>query len=256
MPGGQPPARLRPGARGQRRRAAGEPARVLRGGVGCAALGAPRHADQLAPLGRGGRLHRRRLRRHGPRGSRPRWPMWWPGSATPARSPAGWRSAAPLPGFAAYEEEVAAQPPSRPSRGVRGELDVLLVGHHRPAQGHQAAAGGRPARRRRRAFGLLVQGLYGVGEGSVYLSPAPLYHAAPPGGPTPIHRLGGTVVVMERFDPVQVLELIERHRVTHVQFVPTHLVRLLKLPAEERDRASTCRAWRWSCTRPRRARPR
>jgi acyl-CoA synthetase (AMP-forming)/AMP-acid ligase II len=41
---------------------------------------------------------------------------------------------------------------------------------------------------------------------------------------------------MERFDPVQTLALIERYRVTHVQFVPTHMIRLLKLPEEERRR--------------------
>jgi acyl-CoA synthetase (AMP-forming)/AMP-acid ligase II len=41
---------------------------------------------------------------------------------------------------------------------------------------------------------------------------------------------------MERFDPRETLSLIEAHRVTHVQFVPTHLVRLLKLPESERRR--------------------
>jgi acyl-CoA synthetase (AMP-forming)/AMP-acid ligase II len=46
--------------------------------------------------------------------------------------------------------------------------------------------------------------------------------------------LGGTVVVMERFDAARTLELIERHRVTHAQFVPTHFVRMLKLPEEKR----------------------
>ena len=86
------------------------------------------------------------------------------------------------------------------------------------------------------SFSLLVKGLYGGGEDSVYLSPAPLYHAAPAGWTNAFHRLGGTTVIAERFDPIEVLALIERHRVTHVQFVPTHLVRLMKLPAEERDR--------------------
>jgi acyl-CoA synthetase (AMP-forming)/AMP-acid ligase II len=86
------------------------------------------------------------------------------------------------------------------------------------------------------SFGALVSGLYGFGEGSVYLSPAPLYHAAPAGWTNAVHRLGGTAVVMERFDPLATLALIEEHRVTHVQFVPTHLVRLLKLPEADRAR--------------------
>jgi acyl-CoA synthetase (AMP-forming)/AMP-acid ligase II len=86
------------------------------------------------------------------------------------------------------------------------------------------------------SFSALVAGLYGFGADKVYLSPAPLYHAAPAGWTNAVHRLGGTAVVMERFDPLATLALIERHRVTHVQFVPTHLVRLLKLPEEERSR--------------------
>jgi acyl-CoA synthetase (AMP-forming)/AMP-acid ligase II len=51
-----------------------------------------------------------------------------------------------------------------------------------------------------------------------------------------MHRLGAAVVVMERFDPALCLELIERHHVTHAQFVPTMFVRMLKLPAAVRER--------------------
>jgi long-chain acyl-CoA synthetase len=76
----------------------------------------------------------------------------------------------------------------------------------------------------------------GVGPGSVYLCPAPLYHSAPLVYSMSMQRLGATVVVMERFDPRQCLELIERHRVTHAQFVPTMFVRMLRLPADERER--------------------
>jgi len=86
------------------------------------------------------------------------------------------------------------------------------------------------------AFTGLMSVFFGFDDRSVYLSPSPLYHAAPAGYTTGAHRLGATTVVMERFDPVETLRLIERHRVTHVQFVPTHMVRLLKLPEEERSR--------------------
>jgi acyl-CoA synthetase (AMP-forming)/AMP-acid ligase II len=51
-----------------------------------------------------------------------------------------------------------------------------------------------------------------------------------------MHRLGATVVVLEHFDPEQCLELIERYRVTHAQFVPTMFVRMLKLPKDVRER--------------------
>ncbi len=83
---------------------------------------------------------------------------------------------------------------------------------------------------------LLCQALYGVTEDSIYLSPAPQYHSAPLRFCMAMHRLGASVIVMEHFDPVELLCLIERYRVTHVQVVPTMFVRLLKLPEEERRR--------------------
>ena len=86
------------------------------------------------------------------------------------------------------------------------------------------------------SFSGLMSVMFGFTEDSVYLSPSPLYHAAPAGWTTGGHRLGSTAIVMERFDPIEVLELIQRHKVTHVQFVPTHMVRLLKLPEEVRNR--------------------
>ena len=72
---------------------------------------------------------------------------------------------------------------------------------------------------------------------TVYLSPAPLYHAAPLALlASTMQRLGGTVVVMEHFDPSEALALIERYRVTHSQLVPTMFVRMLKLPEDVRAR--------------------
>jgi fatty-acyl-CoA synthase len=79
-------------------------------------------------------------------------------------------------------------------------------------------------------------GMYGAGPGSVFLSPAPLYHSAPLVYSMSMHRLGASVVVMEHFDARACLALIERYRVTHAQFVPTMFVRMLKLPREERER--------------------
>ena len=70
----------------------------------------------------------------------------------------------------------------------------------------------------------------------VYLSPGPLYHAAPLRWAMTVHRLGGTVVVMEKFDAEGALAAIQRHHVTASQWVPTHFVRLLKLPEEVRRR--------------------
>jgi acyl-CoA synthetase (AMP-forming)/AMP-acid ligase II len=82
---------------------------------------------------------------------------------------------------------------------------------------------------------MLAQLLFGFGPDAVYLSPAPLYHAAPLRFTMGIHRVGGTVIVMERFDPEEALQLIERYRVTTSQWVPTMFVRMLKLPEEVRS---------------------
>jgi long-chain acyl-CoA synthetase len=82
----------------------------------------------------------------------------------------------------------------------------------------------------------LAQTLYGMDENTIYLSPAPLYHAAPLRFCMDVHRLGGTVIVMERFDPEAALALIDTHKVTHAQWVPTHFIRFLKLPEETRTK--------------------
>jgi long-chain acyl-CoA synthetase len=86
------------------------------------------------------------------------------------------------------------------------------------------------------AFLMLTQGIYGISANSIYLSPAPLYHAAPLRWCMAAHKLGATVVVMEKFEPEAYLANIEKYRVTDSQLVPTMFVRMLKLP-EETQRA-------------------
>jgi fatty-acyl-CoA synthase len=76
----------------------------------------------------------------------------------------------------------------------------------------------------------------GMDASSTYLSPAPLYHAAPLRFTMTAAALGATTVVMEKFDAETFLALIERHRVTHSQLVPTMFVRMLKLPDVVRDK--------------------
>ena len=83
---------------------------------------------------------------------------------------------------------------------------------------------------------MFVKGLFGFGEDQTYLSPAPLYHSAPQASVSATVRLGGTAVIMERFDPEQWLQLVEQYKVTHCQMVPTMFSRLLKLPEETRKK--------------------
>jgi long-chain acyl-CoA synthetase len=73
-------------------------------------------------------------------------------------------------------------------------------------------------------------------EGTIHLSPAPLYHAAPLLSVALTIRRGGTAIIMEHFDPEQFLALVERHRATHSVLVPTMFSRMLKLPDAVRRR--------------------
>jgi long-chain acyl-CoA synthetase len=82
----------------------------------------------------------------------------------------------------------------------------------------------------------LTKALYKLDPDTIYLSPAPLYHAAPLGFNMSIMRWGGTCVIMEHFDAEEYLRLIPKYRVTHSQLVPTMFVRMLKLPAEVREK--------------------
>ena len=77
---------------------------------------------------------------------------------------------------------------------------------------------------------------YELTSDSVYLSPAPLYHAAPLAYVLTVQSFGGTVVMMERFDAEQALQLIEKYGVTHSQWVPTMFVRMMKLEPQDRAR--------------------
>ena len=80
----------------------------------------------------------------------------------------------------------------------------------------------------------MLQVLFGMDASKVYLSPAPLYHAAPLRFCMGTLAIGATLVVMEHFDAQAYLRHLDRYRATHSQVVPTMFVRMLKLPAETR----------------------
>jgi len=81
-----------------------------------------------------------------------------------------------------------------------------------------------------------LQKLWRYREDMIYLSPAPMYHSAPNAAVSLTLGVGGTVIIMEHFDPEQYLSLIPKYKVTHSQLVPTMFSRMLKLPPEVRNK--------------------
>jgi long-chain acyl-CoA synthetase len=142
----------------------------------------------------------------------------------------------PAPGFRSWDKEAAAQPKTPIADEVAGN-DML----------YSSGTTGRP-KGIKRAFEanaidvpspflrLLCERMCGMSADSVYLSPAPLYHAAPLRFNMMAITLGGTSIIMEHFDAEEFLRLVEQHKVTQSQLVPTMFVRMLKLPDEVRRR--------------------
>jgi long-chain acyl-CoA synthetase len=77
-----------------------------------------------------------------------------------------------------------------------------------------------------------LDNLWKYEDGMTYLSPAPLYHSAPQAAVGCALRRGGTVIIMENFDPEKYLMLVEKYKITHSQLVPTMFSRMLKLPEQ------------------------
>ena len=138
-----------------------------------------------------------------------------------------------IDGYESYEE-VTASKPSTPIVNEREGADMLYSsGTTGRPKGVRVPLPNAPAGQPSSVL-VLGQLLYGFSPESIYLSPAPLYHAAPLRFSMAMQRIGATVIVMEHFDPVEFLNLIEKYKVTHVQVVPTMFVRMLKLPPEQR----------------------
>ena len=138
-------------------------------------------------------------------------------------------------GFASYEDAVAAQPESRIADEVEGTDMLYSSGTTGRPKAVKRPLQGMPFGTHEPALAMLADAV-GLHRDMVYLSPAPLYHAAPLRYNMASVGRGATSIVMERFDATHSLELIERHRVTHSQWVPSMFVRMLKLPEAERTR--------------------
>jgi long-chain acyl-CoA synthetase len=139
-----------------------------------------------------------------------------------------------LPGWRRYEEALAAAGEAPPmsdgsemlySSGTTGRPKAVRRPLPTDGNGSWAQA----------VLEMALTHKYGMRPSSVYLSPAPLYHAAGVNYTMAVNRVGAASIIMEKFDAESVLRLIEIHRVTHAQFVPTMFVRMLKLPEAVRQ---------------------
>ena len=140
-----------------------------------------------------------------------------------------------LPGHSAWEPSLASQPSSRIADESAGRDMLYSSGTTGRPKGVKTELSGE-AIDASNTLTVVGSTLYGLGQDTIYLSPAPLYHAAPLRFNMTVMRFGGTAVIMEHFDAEQALALIERHGITHSQWVPTMFVRMLKLEPEVRAR--------------------
>ncbi len=146
--------------------------------------------------------------------------------------------AGPIPGFVPLEDALAGVPPDL---GLDGQLEgsVMLYssGTTGRPKGVRRPISGRPAGDPAAVLtSIALVKLFGISEDDCYLTPAPLYHAAPLAFTSGVMRVGSTSVVMRRFDPEEALRLIQDYRVTASQWVPTHFRRLQQLPEAVRKR--------------------
>ncbi|KIZ35083.1 MULTISPECIES: acyl-CoA synthetase [Rhodopseudomonas] len=142
----------------------------------------------------------------------------------------------PSPGFRSWDREAGAQP-ARPIADQVAGYDMLYSsGTTGRPKGIKRASENNPIELPSPFLKILCADMCGMDADSIYLSPAPLYHAAPLRFNMMAITLGGTSIIMESFDAEEFLKLVEKHKITTSQLVPTMFVRMLKLPEEVRAR--------------------
>jgi fatty-acyl-CoA synthase len=134
-----------------------------------------------------------------------------------------------ISGFEDYETALAAFPAEPLAEEPAGSYMLYSSGTTGRPKGIKRPLPGKTIGAHAIALALRQRDLWSVDEDTVYLSPAPLYHSAPLAFCTATLVLGGTVVLMPKFDALEALRTIEKYKVTHSQWVPTMFSRMLKL---------------------------
>jgi fatty-acyl-CoA synthase len=140
------------------------------------------------------------------------------------------------PGLRSWQEALAAQPTTPIADEVAGYDMLYSSGTTGRPKGIKRPFEGNPIGVPNPLLKILCADMCGMSADSTYLSPAPLYHAAPLRFNMMAITLGGTSIIMEHFDAEEFLRLVEKHKITQSQLVPTMFVRMLKLPDEVRAR--------------------
>ena len=140
------------------------------------------------------------------------------------------------PGFASWEEALAKQPVQRIADESIGNDMLYSSGTTGRPKGIKRVESNDPIETINPLMRMLCVNGCGMSQNTVYLSPAPLYHAAPLRFNMMVGSLGGTSVIMEHFDAETYLRLIQQHKITQSQLVPTMFVRMLKLPDDVRTK--------------------
>ncbi|HXO24346.1 MAG TPA: acyl-CoA synthetase [Streptosporangiaceae bacterium] len=139
-----------------------------------------------------------------------------------------------VPGYDSYEETIAAAPDTPLDDQPQGATMLYSSGTTGRPKGVRPPLPGVQVGESAEGLVELARLAFGFDQDTIYLSPGPIYHAAPLRFCGAVQALGGTVVMMKRFDAEQALRAIGDHRATHAQFVPTMFVRMLQLPQEVR----------------------
>ena len=141
----------------------------------------------------------------------------------------------PLEGYDSYEEAIANASPEPLKNRVAGRDMLYSSGTTGRPKGVLPSTEPAPLEQGDSSVATLGALLFGFSEDSRYLSPAPLYHAAPLRFNLGIQTTGGTSYVMEKFDPEAYLRFLQDYQITVSQVVPTMFVRMLKLDDAVRE---------------------
>jgi acyl-CoA synthetase (AMP-forming)/AMP-acid ligase II len=138
------------------------------------------------------------------------------------------------PGMRGWEGVLAAQPDTEPVAPEASEVGAQML--------YTSGTTGKPKGALRTSTDAALVGAL-LGElgfqfgGEVHLTTGPLYHSGPLAFAALAHTLGGSIVVLRRFDPTAWLRLVKEHRVTNTFSAPTQLKRIVSLPPGELARA-------------------